>query len=229
MRGGRWRGCCLPGCQHDQRDSPLKVRIFVLIGLLAVSAEGYCQTNGAANTVKPYRLSVRTMAGDLHCLVDKEPIDATVSSDGEAVIVSGTDYVVVDELSHCKADTPVHVRRAAPHVGFLSDINIKAGIYASMVPVAVSPLSFVAVVGRIGSDRNLVEMPGFYRNTVRKSKLEGEASPDMNPVISLDGKYISLDRHQCGTDLKFGVIEIRARKAVEIDSKACTRLFNFDR
>ncbi|TDA48633.1 hypothetical protein EVG18_04405 [Burkholderia pyrrocinia] len=168
------------------------------------------------------------MAGDLHCLIDKEPIDATVSSDGEAVIVAGTDYVPVDELSHCKADTPVHVRRAAPHVGFLSDINIKVGIYASMVPVAVSPLSFVAVVGRIGSDRNLVEMPGFYRNSVRKSKLKEEASPDMNPVLSLDGKYISLDRYQCGVDLKFDVIEIRTGKAVEIGSKACTRFFNFN-
>ena len=207
----------------------MKVKMFVLIGLLAASAQGYCQTAGAANTVKYFNLSLRTMAGDLHCLVDKEPIDATVSSDGKAVIVAGTDYVPVDELSHCKADTPVHVRRAAPHVGFLSDINVKVGIYASMVPVSVSPLSFVAVVGRIGSDRNLVEMPGFYRNDVRKSKLKEEASPDMNPVLSLDGKYISLDRHQCGTDLKFDVIEIRTGKAVEIGSKVCTRLFNFDR
>ena len=112
-------------------------------------------------------------------------------------------------------------------MGFLSDINIKASIYASMVPVAVSPLSFVAVVGKIGSDRNLVEKPGFYRTTVSKSKLEEEASSDMIPVISLDGKYISVDRHQCGSDPEVDVIEIKTGKTKVINNKACNRLFNW--
>jgi hypothetical protein len=93
--------------------------------------------------------------------MNEEPIGATLSSDGEAVIVSGTAYVSVAELSHCKADVPVHVQRAAPHVGFLSNVNIRAGIYASMVPVGVSPMSFLAVVAKIGSDRNLVKNPVF--------------------------------------------------------------------
>lgn len=207
----------------------MKVKMFVLIGLLAASAQGCCRTTSVATTVKSFDLTVRTMTGDVHCLIDKEPIDTTLSSDGEAVIVSGTDYVLVNELNHCKAGRPVHVRCAAPHVGFLSDVNVKAGIYASMVPVAVSPLGFVAIVGRIGSDRSLVEIPGFYRTTVSNSKLEEEASSDMNPVISLDGKYISLDRHQCGIDAKFEIIEIRAGRLVEIDSKTCERLFNFRR
>ncbi|MGS0897390.1 hypothetical protein ACVBGC_33480 [Burkholderia stagnalis] len=214
---------------HDQGGSPLKIKIFTIICLLAASIQGYCQTNGADGTVKFYNLSVRTATDDLRCLVEKEPIAVTVSSDGEAVIISGTDYVPVDELRRCGASTPVHVRRAAPHVGFLSDINIKAGIYASMVPVAVSPLSFVAVVARIGSDRSLIKLPGFCRNTVRYSKLKEEASSNMNPVISLDGKYISLGRYQCEMSSEIDVIEIKTGKTVKILDEACTRLFNFDR
>ncbi|MDS0794256.1 hypothetical protein NUV26_19010 [Burkholderia pseudomultivorans] len=168
-----------------------------------------------------------TKAGEFHCRVDEEPIEPTLSSDGEAVIVSGAGYVPVDELSRCKAGTTVHVRRAAPHVGFLSDINIKANIYASMVPVSVSPLSFVAVVGKVGSDRNLVQKPGFYRNTVGISKLQEEASSDMKPTISLDGKFISVDRGQCGSDAEIGIIEIRTGKTRIVDNKTCNRLFNW--
>ncbi|MGF6415130.1 hypothetical protein [Paraburkholderia sp. MM5482-R1] len=205
----------------------MKTNFLVFVGLLAASVQVYCNTTNSTNTAASFNLSVQTKAGDFHCLIDEEPIDVALSSDGEAVIVSGTGYVPIGELSHCKTDTPVHVRRAAPHVGFLSDINIKAGIYASMVPVSVSPLSFLAVVGKIGSDRNLVEKPGFYRTTVRKSKLEEEASSDMDPVISLDGKYISVDRRQCGSDPDIDVIEIKTGKTIVIDNKACSRLFNW--
>jgi len=205
----------------------VKINVLVFVGLLVGSVQAYGNTTSATNTAGSFNLSVQTKAGDFHCLVDEEPVDVTLSSDGEAVIVSGTGYVPVGELSRCKAGTPVHVRRAAPHVGFLSDINIKAGIYASMVPVAVSPLSFVAVVGKVGSDRNLVEKPGFYRTTVSKSKLEEEASSDMTPVISLDGKYISADRHQCGSDPEVDVIEIKTGKTIVIDNKTCSRLFNW--
>jgi hypothetical protein len=178
--------------------------------------------------VKYFNLSVRTTAGNVHCLVDKEPINPTLSSDGGAVIISGTDYIPVNELKHCD-DTPVHARRAAPHVSFLSDINIKAGIYASMIPITVSPMGFVAVVGRIGNDRSLIEMPGFYRATASKEKLKEEASSVMNPVISLDGRYISLDRHRCETGSKNYVVEIMSGKSGEIDGKTCAGLFNWNK
>lgn len=177
--------------------------------------------------MKYFNLSMRTAAGNFHCLLDKDPVEATLSSDGEAVIVSGTDYILVNELSQCKDGVPVHTRSAAPHVSFLSDINIKAGIYASMIPVAVSPLSFVAVVGRIGSDRNLIELSGFYRTTASMSKLREEASSDMNPVISLDGKYVSLGRCRCEMDSKNSIIEIKSGKLIEVGGAACDRLFNW--
>jgi hypothetical protein len=202
---------------------------LVFVGLFAASVHAYCGTANVTNTAGFYNLSVQTVAGNFHCLVDEVPIDVMLSSDGEAVIVSGTSYVPIDELSHCKTDVPIRARHAAPHVGFLSDINIKAGIYASMVPVGVSPLSFLAVVGKIGSDRNLVDRPGFYRITVSKSKLSKEVSSDMNPIISFDGKYISVDRHQCGSDPEVDVIEIKTGKTVSINNRTCGKLFNWVR
>ncbi|MBN3833854.1 hypothetical protein [Burkholderia sp. Ac-20344] len=207
----------------------MKVNQFILIGLVAASTLSYCQPIGAAGASGYFVFSGRTTAGEFYCLIDKEPIGATLSSDGEVVIMSGTDYVPVDELNHCAANTPIHARRAAPHVSFLSDVNLKAGIYASMIPVAVSPMSFLAVVGRLGSDRNLVKIPGFYRATVSKSKLKGEASSNMFPVISLDGRYVSLDWRQCEVGSKIDVIEIRRGRSVEIDDKKCAELFNWER
>ncbi|CAG4928442.1 hypothetical protein [Paraburkholderia saeva] len=204
----------------------MKANFLVFVAVLTASVHAYSKTN-ATSAGESFNLSVQTEAGNFHCLIDEKPIDVTLSSDGEAVIVSGTGYVPVGELSRCKADVPVHVRRAAPQVGFLSDVNIKAGIYASMVPVGVSPLSFLAVVAKIGSDRNLVQKPGFYRTTVSESKLEEEAASDMNPVLSLDGKYISVDRHQCGSDPEVNVIEIKSGKTIKIDNKACGKLFNW--
>lgn len=205
----------------------MKTNMLIFVGLLIGSVQAYGNTAAPMIKAGSFDFSVQTKAGNFHCTVDEKPIEATPSSDGEAIIVSGTGYVPVGELSRCKAGTIVHVRRAAPHVGFLSDINIKANIYASMVPVVVSPLSFVAVVGEIGSDRNLVKKPGFYRATVSEAKLKEEASSDMRPIISLNGKYISVDRHQCGTDPEIDVIEIKTGKTKVIDKKTCNRLFNW--
>jgi hypothetical protein len=87
----------------------------------------------------------------------------------------------------------------------------------------------VTVVGEIGNDRNLVKKPGFYRTTVNKSRLEEEAFSDMIPVISLDGVYISVDRHQCGSDREVEVIEIKTGKTMTIDNQTCGRLFNWVR
>jgi Tol biopolymer transport system component len=62
---------------------------------------------------------------------------------------------------------------------------------------------------------------------VSKSTLEEEASSDMNPVISLDGKYISVDRRQCGSDSGVDVFEIKTGKSISIDNETCSKLFNW--
>lgn len=62
---------------------------------------------------------------------------------------------------------------------------------------------------------------------VSKSTLEEEASSDMNPVIPFDGKYISVDRRQCGSDSRVDVFEIKTGKSISIDNETCSKLFNW--
>ncbi|WP_183031796.1 hypothetical protein [Cupriavidus sp. UME77] len=161
------------------------------------------------------------------CLVEKKPLGIRLSSDRELVIVSGTSYIPVDKLMRCEPEVVVHAKKAAPHVGFLSDVNLRAGIYASLVPVSLNPMSFLAVVAKIGSDKNIVSLPGFYMAGMRSSRMRREASPNVLPVISLDGRYVSLSLHSCGSNEYVDVVEIRSRKWTRIERASCEKLFNF--
>lgn len=161
------------------------------------------------------------------CLVEKKPLGIRLSSDRELVIVSGTSYITVDKLMHCKPEVVVRAKMAAPHVGFLSDVNLRAGIYASLVPVSLNPMSFLAVVAKIGSDKNIVNLPGFYMAGMRSSKMRREASPSVSPVISLDGRYVSLGLHSCGSNEYVDVVDIKSSKWTRIERASCEKSFNF--
>lgn len=161
------------------------------------------------------------------CLVEKKPLGIGLSSDRELVIVSGASYIPVDKLMRCKPEVVVRAKKAAPHVGFLSDVNLRAGIYASLVPVSLNPMSFLVVVAKIGSDKNIVNLPGFYMAGMRSSKMRREASSNVLPVISLDGRYVSMSLHSCGSNEYVDVVEIRSRKWTRIERASCEKLFNF--
>lgn len=173
-------------------------------------------------------LSVNTAGSERHCLIDQEIVAVKLSSDGQAVIISGTSFIPTVDLEHCKSDAVVRAREAAPHVGFLNDVNLKAGIYASMVPVSVNPMGFLAVVGRLGSDRNLVNRAGFYRAGIKQSILLSEASSLISPTLSLDARYISLNLHGCNLDVDDGVsvIEIHSGRQVKLSLAACEKMFH---
>jgi hypothetical protein len=51
--------------------------------------------NAAAES---FNLSAHTKSGDIRCLIAEEPVDATLSSDDEAVIVSGISYLMMHQL-----------------------------------------------------------------------------------------------------------------------------------
>ncbi|CAE6770486.1 hypothetical protein [Paraburkholderia domus] len=161
------------------------------------------------------------------CTIDQNPINLKLSSDGQSAIVSGTSFIPVSDLMQCDPTKIVYAKLAAPHVGFLSDVNLRAGLYASLVPVAVNPMSFLAVVAKIGSDKNIVNLPGFYRVGVRVPKILSEASSNISPVISLDGHYISLDLYSCDFDGYMDAFDIELNKKTRIDRELCEKLFNF--
>jgi sulfur transfer protein SufE len=54
----------------------------------------------------------------IRCQLDEKPIDVKMSSDGEAVIVSGIGYIPVSELNGRQPSKVIHVKKAALHVGF---------------------------------------------------------------------------------------------------------------
>jgi len=161
------------------------------------------------------------------CRVGGQIIQPKLSSDGSAIIISGTSYVRVTDLLKCQENARIHVSKAAPHVGFLADVNLRAKIYASLVPVSVNPLSFVAVVGRLKSDRNLIQSPGFYRTNVARSTLLQEASPDFSPVLSLSGRYVSLNLRVCemADQDVVSVFEVNSGKQVNLPIKLCEEKF----
>lgn len=91
----------------------MKFNFFVFVALFSVSIHASCN-NDEPKGSGSFNLSIQNEAGSFQCLIDEEPIGAALSSDGKTVIVSGTGYLPITELSHCKADVPAHVRRAAP-------------------------------------------------------------------------------------------------------------------
>ncbi|MEZ0601029.1 hypothetical protein ACAX43_02545 [Paraburkholderia sp. IW21] len=170
---------------------------------------------------------IRKSGSERRCVVDTNSVDIKLSSDGQSVILSGTSFVQVEDLMQCDPEKVVHTKLAASHIGFLSDVNLRAGLYVSLVPIAVNPMSFLAVVAKIGSGKNIVDLPGFYRAGIPTSRMLHEASSNMHPVISLDGRYVSLYLYSCGSNGYVDVFEILLKKKTRIDHASCERLFNF--
>lgn len=199
---------------------------FILMILTIAGGALASPTSDAAVSAKKIsdtQISIETAGSGRLCRIDAQVVDVKKSSDGRATIISGTSYVLTADLLRCKPDRAVHAMKAAPHVGFLADVNVKSGVYASLIPVSVNPMSFVAVVAKIGSDKNLINLSGFYRSDVRRSTLLYEASADMAPTISLDGRYVSLKLHACDSDVGgyVPVFEIMSGREVKLSHSTC--------
>lgn len=206
----------------------IRITACILFFLFWVfSFESIANENIDVEGISSYEILIKKSGIVRRCMTDQISGDIKLSSDEKSVIVSGTSFIPVRDLLQCDPEKIIHVRRAAPHVGFLSDVNLRMGLYASLVPVTVNPMSFLAVVAKIGSDKNIINLPGFFRIGMRKSRILREASSSMSPVISLDGHYISLDLYGCGSEGGVDVFDIKLNKMVHIDHASCEKLFRF--
>lgn len=209
--------------------------ITALVVLVFFMMNGYAFTQATPDAtisvkkISDLEISVKITGSEHLCKIDQQVVDVKMSSDGQAVIISGTSYIPIANLERCNSDVVIHATKAAPHVGFLTDVNLKAGIYASLLPLSVNPMSFVAVVAKIGSDRNLINLSGFYRAGVKQSTLLSEASSDMSPTLSVDARYVSLDLHTCESEgyEYASVIEIHSGKKIELNRAMCEKEFHF--
>jgi hypothetical protein len=223
---------CLAALAHMKIVFSMKYSKYAFAFLCVLAHEvAYAQSivdkNLQISIVSDSEILIRKSKFVRRCSIDEKPVAIKLSSDGQSVIVSGTSFVKIEDLMQCDSGKVVRAKRAAPHVGFLSDVNLRVGLYASLVPVSAHPMSFLAVVAKIGSDKNIIDLPGFYQSGMRVSQMLSEASSTMLPVISLDGRYLSLDAYSCESDKYIDVFDIASKRKTGVSHELCEEIFNF--
>jgi hypothetical protein len=204
--------------------------LFFTLDSWTAFAQSSAELIFSAQTVSN-REFVATVGGvDRQCKVSEDLVEVKISSDQRSLIVSGTSYISGRDMMNCTRGLPLKAVKAAPHIGFLSDVNLNAKIYASLVPVAVGPTSFLTVVARLGSDRNLIRRPGFYRAGAKRETLLSEASVSVSPTLSIDGRFVSLDLHSCDFDDRdrVSVVEIKTGNSINLSPTMCKDKFRFE-
>ncbi|SOY60902.1 hypothetical protein CBM2586_A120079 [Cupriavidus phytorum] len=186
-----------PGCVCAERNAALPMLIHMIA---AFAAFGVLPLANAAVAyvfeldAQRQNVSISGKAGVLRaCRFPRQVELANASFDGSALIVSATEYVPVRALLLCDRN-PVDLRRIPSSAGSLVDVNIEHGLYLTVDVVSASPLSFLVTVARIGSSRNIMNIPGAYHSTLPLTKLQeygfsydesrarGKVSPDGNYV-----------------------------------------------
>lgn len=175
------------------------------------------------------------------CKLRNPAEDATLSSDGLALIVSPTEYVLTSELDACTGEHSIRANKISEKAGTLVDINLTKKIYVALDFVSTQPLLYAATVAKIGSTKNLVTLPGAYVESWPLKKLQQhgfQEGPEYKlPRISLDGRYVAVSGEvRCDENAFPGVWDLeRNRKVVlgrgkytkpERDAE-CKRLFGY--
>jgi hypothetical protein len=164
------------------------------------------------------------------CLLDKIPQYAVESYDKSAVMVSGTGYVLTQELLHCQADRAVRVHSIPSKVGVLSDINVSKGIYIALDFVSTQPFSYLATIARIGSSKNLVSINGAYvagrkLDDLKKFAFGGSGEAGTS-ITSPNGRIVAPNGQvDCTDDAYPGVWDIQRNKRIIATDEACAALF----
>jgi hypothetical protein len=165
------------------------------------------------------------------CLLDKTPQYAIESYEKSAVMVSETEYVLTQELLHCKADRAVRVRSIPSKVGVLSDINISNGIYIALDFVSTRPFSYLAKIARIGSSKNLASINGAYvsgrkLNDLKKFAFGGSGEAGTS-ITSPSGRFVAPNGQvECTNDAYPGVRDIQKNRRVIAADDACAAFLN---
>lgn len=128
------------------------------------------------------------------CTLEKKALKAQMSFDRSAVILSDTEFISMSNLEKCGTQ-PLKASQISSTVGSLVDVNVPKGLYLALDPINASPLSFLATVGRIGSSRNLVNLPGAYVEELSLAQLQEQGfafNPETDPPrIAPNGRFVS--------------------------------------
>lgn len=215
---------------------------FVLFVLSIIStscttiaiADGHNNRNGACTFSigqDSKSILVNGPNGNHSCPIDAKVNQARLSSDGSALLISTNSYVSSSDLMKCSSTLSIHASHIPDEIGALADVSLLGGIYIGMIPVSFQPLSYLAVVAKIGSKKNLISLPGAYIDATPVEELQKTAffydeQAGPFPLISKDGRYVAIDGNpNCSVDSTPGVWEIRSNRKVVLSIADCTRLF----
>lgn len=170
------------------------------------------------------------------CVLQKPASLLKISFDKEAIILSGNEYINIQDLKRC-GRTLLKPKKAPPNIGTLVDINVRAGLLLSLDPISTSPLSFLATISRTNSSKNLVNLPGAYIDGVPIATLQEQGfSYDPNtdqPKISPNGTYAAPNGEMdCSEHAYPGVWHIKRNQRVimhgaqEMIKTRCAALFS---
>lgn len=171
------------------------------------------------------------------CKLNSEASRVILSFNRSTLIVSENGYVKTKELQNCDAQREISVKFIPEKNGLLVDFNSQASIYISLIFVAVQPLSYVAYIGKLGANKNLVSLPGAFDTRKQIGRMQQEAfvySDELifRPKISVSGRYVTPDGDvDCSLESFPGVWDIYKDKKVIISQKQsltteCDALFN---
>lgn len=170
------------------------------------------------------------------CELNTEVTRIILSFDQKTLIFSENGYLRVEDLLACKIKQ-VPVNLIPEKTGLLVDFNLNTGIYIALIFVSTQPLSYVAYIGKKGTSKNLVDLPGAYRTGKKIEKMQQEAfiySDDLTyrPKISISGKYAAPDGEaNCSPQSYPGVWNIEKNRKVIFRTATssfadCESLFN---
>ena len=156
------------------------------------------------------------------CNVASRVTRARPTFDGQTVIVSSEGFLARQALIGC-GKQPLAVQKVPADAGILQDVNVGHGVYISLLPVSTQPISFLAIVGNIGSSKNLIELPGaFVDRQSEKVRLQNafvySDDTDEHPRISIDGRYVSVSGEvDCSSEAYPGVWDLKRKRKVVVN------------
>ncbi len=143
------------------------------------------------------------------------------------ITLGNVEYVSVTSVTNC-ASGAASIERIPDKAGTVTDVNIEAGLYLSVAVVNSSPLTYTALVAKLGSRQPVANFPGMYsaaKSTSRVLKESFTYSDSRPGRISPDGRYVSADGSmRCTPESYPGVWDLKRKQKV-VRQVGCESLF----
>jgi hypothetical protein len=199
--------------------------------LAAVTVQAYAQAPDSVQYAAATGTLVITNADHTQkqCRINTELESATPVFNWNKTIVTlgNVEYVSVASVINCVGGI-APIQRIPDNAGTVTDVNIASGLYLSVAVVNSSPLTYTALVAKLGSRQPVANFPGMYSTAKSTSRVLKESFTylDSRPGrISPDGRYVSADGSmRCTPEAYPGVWDLKRKQKV-VRENGCESLF----